>query len=175
MLLDVILLHLQFLHLVICLVPCICSNLGSSFEFSRQEFIACLKKSSSVAVHAFFLLSPCCYCEVLLYFQWLFSVKSQSMSVSSLRNFWLPFIAFVFFSTSVVCKPCLVKIQGISLSLSKQSFSVVPQTSSLLAHSGCCFSSNAESYREFSIKRTCWCYELSIPDRPTKLVMDVCM
>lgn len=73
----------------------------------------------------------------------LWSPRACLFPLSVISDFLLLLLCF-FFSTSVVCKPCLVKIQGISLSLSKQSFSVVPQVSSLLAHSGCCFSSNAE-------------------------------
>lgn len=58
-LLNILQLLLQFLHLIICFIPCTCISLGDSTECSETQFIVCSEEigGTVVLVHATFLLS----------------------------------------------------------------------------------------------------------------------
>ena len=171
-LLNTLQLPLQFLCLIICFTPCTCISLGDSSEFSGTLFIVCSEEigSTVVLVHATFLLFLAfivgrCFtssgCS-------LWSSRAPLFPLSLIFGFLVLLLVFSTFSAG--CNLCLVKICDTKHRANQRHLSVYFLRSMVYCHAQA-VAAFLWRQRGCNTFRTCWCYELSIPDRPNELML----
>lgn len=107
MLLNTLQLSLQFLHLIICFIPCTCISLGDSSELSGTPWLFILYRTSCSSN----ISSISCLCfGALLYFQLLFSAEPLCFLSLSLIFGLLVLLSIFTSFFSAGCNRCLVKI-----------------------------------------------------------------